>query len=153
MHAYTRVQTLVYYDQVQGTVYISADEGASWAPARDLPGGQISTVIPHPFNNRIVRPQLCRPPRALTPCQAFALTDGKEHWRTDDRGKTWRSFKVPAPPAWVASPLAFHSDREKDGYILYQGRVCDWGFVCHDEVRGSRYGARRSADLGCRRTT
>ncbi|KAG6872852.1 vacuolar protein sorting/targeting protein PEP1 [Termitomyces sp. Mi166 len=46
-------------------------------------------VIEHPFNNRY----------------AFVLTDEKVHYRTDDRGKTWRSFELPLPPALVAKPL------------------------------------------------
>jgi hypothetical protein len=113
---------------------------------------------PAPVQQPHRTPPIVSPPRALTFCQAFALTDGREHFQTDDCGNTWRRFRVPAPPAWVASPLAFHSDRAREGYILYQGRVCDygiggWGAVCYDEVRGSRCGPRTSADPGCRRTT
>jgi Sortilin, neurotensin receptor 3, len=65
------------------------------------------------------------------------LTDDTTHYRTEDRGKTWRRFEVPLPPAMVANPLSFHSDRSKYGYILYQGVQCDqrgWGSVCRDEV-------------------
>jgi hypothetical protein len=73
----------------------------------------------------------------LDDLQAFVLTRGTTHYRTEDRGKSWRPFEVPIPPALVAKPLAFHSDLEKYGYVLYQGTVCDksgWGAVCHDEV-------------------
>ncbi|KAG6810837.1 hypothetical protein H0H92_010132 [Tricholoma furcatifolium] len=78
-------------------------------------------VIEHPFNNRY----------------AFVLTDKDEHYRTDDRGKTWRPFKVPLPPARVFRPLSFHASQGMDGYILYQGTSCEgrgWGAVCHDET-------------------
>ncbi|EDR05426.1 VPS10-like protein [Laccaria bicolor S238N-H82] len=67
---------------------------------------------------------------------AFALTDSKIHYRTEDRGKTWRSFEVPVPPALVARPMSFHSDSKKWGSILYQGTACNrqgWGAICHDE--------------------
>ncbi len=69
------------------------------------------------------------------------LTKDATHYRTDDRGKTWRPFQVPIPPALVGRPLSFHSDPKKYGYILYQGTVCErttpWGSICHDEVCSS----------------
>ena len=72
--------------------------------------------------------------------QAFVLTNDKTHYRTEDRGKTWRSFEVPVSPAPVSDPLSFHSDPSKSGYILFQGMKCQgtgwWGVkTCHDEVR------------------
>lgn len=66
------------------------------------------------------------------------LTKGKVHYRTQDRGKTWKAFDMPIGPALVGRPLSFHSDPKKYGYILYQGTACErvgpWGAVCHDEV-------------------
>jgi hypothetical protein len=79
-------------------------------------------------------------PTNLESSQAFVLTSGKRHYRTEDRGKTWRHFDLPLSPALVARPLSFHSDPAKYGYILYQGTSCDkkgWGAICHDEVRAS----------------
>jgi hypothetical protein len=78
---------------------------------------------------------------ALTPllAQAFVLTRGTTHYRTDDRGETWRSFEMPVSPSYVARPLSFHSDPSKYGYIIYQGTKCEreggWSSICHDEVR------------------
>ena len=73
--------------------------------------------------------------------QAFVLTKSKTHYRTDDRGKTWRSFEMPMTPALVGRPLSFHSDPKKYGYILYQGASCEgdtpWTTTCHDAVRVS----------------
>ncbi|KAE9387535.1 hypothetical protein BT96DRAFT_1005008 [Gymnopus androsaceus JB14] len=66
---------------------------------------------------------------------AFVLTMGITHYRTEDRGKTWRPFNMPVRPALVARPLSFHSDPSKYGHILYQGTECNkigWGAVCHD---------------------
>lgn len=70
--------------------------------------------------------------------QAFVLTDEIVHYRTEDRGKTWRPFEVLAPPASVAQPLSFHSDPKNVGYILYQGTDCEtiggWRARCRDHV-------------------
>ncbi len=72
--------------------------------------------------------------------KAFVLTDGKTHYRTEDRGRTWRPFDVPFEPALVPQPLSFHSDPKKYGHILYQGLNCvkqGWGHKCHDEASHS----------------
>ncbi|KIJ65382.1 hypothetical protein HYDPIDRAFT_88076 [Hydnomerulius pinastri MD-312] len=109
----------VYHDVVDGDVYVSQDEGKSWNRATDIERGTAMMVIEHPSDSRY----------------AFVLTTGKTHYRTDDRGKTWRSFDVPASPAYTSRPLSFHSDPAKWGYILYQGTVCTpwgWGEICSD---------------------
>ena len=77
---------------------------------------------------------------ALTPllAQAFVLTRGTTHYRTEDRGQTWRSFEMALPPSKIARPLSFHSDPSKFGYIIYQGTKCEreggWSQMCHDQV-------------------
>ena len=71
--------------------------------------------------------------------KGFVLTDGKTHYQTEDRGKT---FDVPFEPALVGQPLSFHSDPKKYGHILYQGLHCvkqGWGYKCHDEASHSFY--------------
>ncbi|KZV63312.1 Oligoxyloglucan reducing end-specific cellobiohydrolase, partial [Peniophora sp. CONT] len=113
--------TAMYHDIIEGNVYVSQDEGKNWDRAKDIPEGKAIMFFEHPFYNRM----------------AFALTKGTTHYLTEDRGKTWRPFKVPIPPAFVTRPLSFHSDKDKFGYILYQGTNCErqgWGAVCHDET-------------------
>ncbi|RDB27786.1 Vacuolar protein sorting/targeting protein 10 [Hypsizygus marmoreus] len=114
-------EAAIFHDSQEGNVYVSLNEGKTWNRAEDIPKGEAAMVIEHPFNNRY----------------AFALTNGKTHYRTEDRGKSWRKFEVSLPPALVPRPLSFHSDSAKYGYILYQGTSCDkkgWGAVCHDET-------------------
>ncbi|KAH7923692.1 Oligoxyloglucan reducing end-specific cellobiohydrolase [Leucogyrophana mollusca] len=113
--------SVVYYDIQAGNVHISQDEGKNWAIATDIPKGAAAAVIEHPSDSRY----------------AFVLTTGTKHYRTDDRGRTWHSFDVPAKTSYVARPLSFHSDPAKWGHILYQGTVCSpwgWGETCHDET-------------------
>jgi photosystem II stability/assembly factor-like uncharacterized protein len=123
-------------------VYVSSNEGKSWNRAEDIPKGNALMVIEHPFDNRYVSAFISAAPVVpiLNASQAFVLTDGTRHYRTEDRGKTWRHFDVPLPPAMVANPLSFHSDPAKYGYVLYQGMRCTgkgWGSICHDEVTSS----------------
>ncbi|KAK7031441.1 Sortilin [Favolaschia claudopus] len=113
--------TVIYHDSVEGNIYVSSDEGKSWSQPEDIPKGEAVMVIEHPFEHSY----------------AFVLTRGKKHYRTQDRGKTWRTFEVPVSPALVARPLSFHSDPKNFGHVLYQGTTCDkdgWGAICHDET-------------------
>jgi len=122
---------------MEGNIYVSLDEGKSWKMAEGIPPGTASMFFEHPVDNRYVRHILCYLVRFTDIRQGFVLTDGKTHYRTEDRGKTWRPFEVPLDPALVAQPLSFHSDPKKYGYILYQGYVCvkqGWGRACHDEA-------------------
>ncbi|KAF8962397.1 vacuolar protein sorting/targeting protein 10 [Flammula alnicola] len=114
-------ESAIFHDSMDGNLYVSLNEGKTWNLADGIPSGKVMMVFDHPVNNRY----------------AFALTDGTTHYRTEDRGKTWRPFEVPLPPALVPRPLSFHSDPKNYGYILYQGTSCDhrgWGSVCHDET-------------------
>ncbi|KAJ6529858.1 hypothetical protein DFH09DRAFT_1285201, partial [Mycena vulgaris] len=111
----------IYHDSIEGSVYVSSDEGRIWTLAKDIPTGVAALVIGHPFDSSY----------------AFILTRSTRHFRTENRGKTWRAFEVPIPPAVVAAPLSFHSDPQKYEYILYQGTVCSkagHADVCHDET-------------------
>ncbi|KAF5364419.1 hypothetical protein D9758_010687 [Tetrapyrgos nigripes] len=111
--------SVVYFDSVEGNIYVSQDEGKSWNIADGIPKHEALMFIEHPFNKQY----------------GFVLTAGKRHYRTEDRGKNWRPFDVPVKPSLVTKPLSFHS--KNPGYILYQGTACDeigWGAVCHDET-------------------
>ncbi|GJE98598.1 vacuolar protein sorting/targeting protein [Phanerochaete sordida] len=112
----------IYHSLTDGIVWVSQDEGKTWGKAAGVPEGDAAMVIEHPFDNSI----------------AFILTKETKHYRTNDRGKTWRPFDVPIRPAFVGQPLSFHSDPKKFGSILYQGTACiregPWGYTCHDET-------------------
>ncbi|KAG5634687.1 vacuolar protein sorting/targeting protein PEP1 [Sphagnurus paluster] len=114
-------ESAIFHDSIEGNVYVSSNEGRTWKQVDDIPKGRAAMVIEHPFNNRY----------------AFVLTNSNRHYRTDDRGKTWRHFEVPIPPALVGRPLSFNALPGMDGHIIYQGTSCDkrgWGAICHDET-------------------
>ncbi|KAG9121762.1 vacuolar protein sorting/targeting protein PEP1, partial [Ceratobasidium sp. 392] len=99
--------TILYHDSVEGNVWISEDEGRSWAKVEGVPSGDAMILVEHPFENRM----------------AFILGEGKKHWRTNNRGKTWQSFEMPHPVALTSSPLSFHSDKKNAEWILMQASI------------------------------
>ena len=58
MLTFCNTQNAIYHDVVEGNVYVSPDEGKSWALARDVPEGQAAMVIEHPFDSKVVSPLL-----------------------------------------------------------------------------------------------
>jgi len=70
---------------------------------------------------------------------------------TDNKGQTWQSFEMPAPPAFVGNPFSFHSDPKKYDHVLYLGTVCEkdgilgWFGSCMDVVSRVRSWHAQSA--------
>lgn len=115
----TRV--LLYHDAVARNVWRSPDEGKTWAIVPGVPTGQAYQVVEHPFDSRI----------------AFILSKGTTHFRSMNRGESWQSFEVDAPPTMGAEVLSFHS--AKWDWIIYTGQKCEafggWlGKSCIDET-------------------
>ncbi|KAG1874291.1 hypothetical protein F4604DRAFT_1763753 [Suillus subluteus] len=126
--------SVIYHDAIFGEIYGSQDEGKTWKRANDIPPGEAAMFIEHPFDNRV----------------AFVLTNSYTHYRTDDRGKTWRTFDVPELVAYVQNPLSFHSDPNKWEYTLFQATRCDpipWGERCRDVTYYTKDGFISSPQL------
>lgn len=107
---------VLFQDQNAGVVWRSADAGASWAKVSGVEEGKAAALVMHQYD----------------PTRAYILTEGMDHWRTEDRGKTWVSFFTDAEldifhrGEW----LTFHaSDPDK---ILFFG--LDWTSGYYDEV-------------------
>ncbi|KAF8174213.1 vacuolar protein sorting/targeting protein 10 [Pholiota molesta] len=100
--------SVIYHDSMEGNLYVSLDEGKTFNLADGIPKGEVLMVFEHPSNNRY----------------AFALTDGKTHYRTEDRGKTWRPFDVPLPQRPGAISCIEGTSCERNGY----------GSVCRDQT-------------------
>lgn len=65
------------------------------------------------------------------------MTDGTTHWRTMDKGKSWKHFEIPDPPSRVSRPLSFHSNPKNYGHILFQATKCEgngWNRRCTDKT-------------------
>jgi len=71
--------------------------------------------------------------------KAYALTVGREHFVTSDKGKSWQKFKTEWPPSLQRNPLSHHAT--KLNYVLYTGMECIedrvWRdrFFCEEKVR------------------
>ena len=50
----TFAKSAIFFDSIDGVVYVSQDEGKSWSTA-DIPKGEAMQVIEHPFDNQYVR--------------------------------------------------------------------------------------------------
>lgn len=141
MFDFLSFKVAIYHDSQHRNLYVSTDEGRSWKQAEGIPNGAASMIIAHPFDNRYVSYLFIYQYWFFFMytdfTQAFVLSESTVHYRTEDRGRTWRPFSVPAAPALVAEPLSFHSDNTKYGYILYQGTTCEsggWSAKCRDHV-------------------
>ena len=128
---------MLYHDPVLFNVHISTDEGKEWKKVEGVPEGEAALFVEHPFDSRTVNRSHITPLYLIAEAvlfQAFILSKGKRHYRSTDRGQTWQPFNVPVPPAFMSEPLAFHADKQRSGYIIYQGTKCDLR-SCLDMVR------------------
>jgi hypothetical protein len=108
-------ESLLFQDPANRNVYRSADAGASWDRVDAVPEGKAALLYMHDYD----------------PERAYILTTGTQHYRTHDRGKTWKSFQsVNKMSMFRPDILQFHAsipDR-----IIFNAMVCD-GMFC-DEV-------------------
>lgn len=84
----------------------STDDGKSWSVVELGNSDSISTIISHPSDKN----------------RAYAVTTGKTHFGTKDRGETWFKIDAGMRPVPQGSPLSFHGS--KPDYILYSGIDC-----------------------------
>ncbi|KAG2137161.1 uncharacterized protein EDB93DRAFT_1253769 [Suillus bovinus] len=126
--------SVIYHDAIFGEIHVFQDEGKTWKRADDIPPGEAAMFIEHPFNNRV----------------ASVLTNSYTHYRTDNRGKSWRTFDVPELLTYVQKPLSFHSGPKKWEYTLFQTTKCDqisWGKRCRDVTYHTKDGFASSPQL------
>ena len=80
----------------QGNIERSEDGGKNWSDIPDIPHGEVASLWMNPYHGE----------------RAVVLGRNKKHWITEDKGKTWRDFKIPEDryvPALYRLPLSFHA--------------------------------------------
>ncbi|KAI0815655.1 hypothetical protein GGR55DRAFT_355937 [Xylaria sp. FL0064] len=100
------------------TIWRSTDGGATWDKAKGIDHDKSSALIMHKYD----------------PDRAYVLTYGNVHWKTADKGKTWKKFYTDAYtsdfPDTFGRWMTFHADDPDK--ILFTGMECE-GLWC-DEV-------------------
>ncbi|KAI0404482.1 hypothetical protein F4802DRAFT_230783 [Xylaria palmicola] len=119
------------------TVWRSDDGGATWEKAKDIDHEKIVSLVMHKYD----------------PDRAYALTLGNVHWRTSDKGKTWKKFNTGAYTSDFSESfgkwMSFHADDPDK--ILFTGMECE-GFFCEELTTYTTDGFAEKAKLLRRET-
>ena len=99
---------------ILGNVQRSDNAGEAWGNIADVPEGVVYELVLHPYDNKV----------------AYIMTKENEHWVTEDRGESWRSFKVNGGPVPFRPAFDFHA--EDPGKVLMS--VCTEPVICNGET-------------------
>ncbi|KAI1758916.1 Oligoxyloglucan reducing end-specific cellobiohydrolase [Hypoxylon sp. FL1150] len=108
---------VLFQEYYEGTIWRSTNGGANWTMADGIEHDKAVALVMHEYDDK----------------RAYVLTGGRYHWKTDDRGETWKTFFTDAyastSPELRGRWLTFHAtDPDK---ILFAGMECE-GFLCED---------------------
>jgi hypothetical protein len=104
---------ILMQDYVEDAIYRSPDAGASWAKVKDIPDGAAWSLIMHPFDKT----------------RAYVLTEDMTHYRTEDRGESWKEFWTESSPDMrTDTPLNFHAGNPDK--IILNSQDCMMGLYC-----------------------
>ncbi|KAI0110034.1 Oligoxyloglucan reducing end-specific cellobiohydrolase [Daldinia grandis] len=115
---YFKNSNVVLFQEISGrTIWRSTDGGASWAKTEGIEHDKAVALVMHEHD----------------PNRAYVLTRGNVHWKTHDRGETWKTFSTDAylsnsEDAVARRWMSFHADDPDK--ILFTGMECQ-GF-CED---------------------
>ena len=102
-------------------VYRSDNDGKDWDVVDEVKSKALD-MYQHPFDKE----------------KAVVFGEGKEHWKTSDKGKSWKKFKTELPLSVLQQPLSFNANKPE--YVLFAGRECEsdtfFPLGCVDKVRG-----------------
>lgn len=107
---------VLFQDFMANTIFRSENAGETWDMIKDIPKGDGWDLWLHPID----------------PKRAYVITRESTHYKTNDRGKTWKTFKTDLAPSMFRVPLTFHAS-EPDK-ILFNGMDCKNALWCTEEV-------------------
>lgn len=106
---------ILFQDVQTQNVWRSPDGGMTWNRVEEIPDGKAFALVLHEFDNN----------------RAYILSESTSHWRTEDRGKTWKTFFTDSEfNIFRSEVFSFHAtDHDR---IIFNGMDCK-GIFC-DEV-------------------
>lgn len=115
LNYFTDSEVILFQDETNSNVYRSPDAGVTWEIVDAVPEGHASVLLMHEYDND----------------RAYILTEGLQHFRTHDRGKTWERFQTETGMSkFRRDILQFHA--EIPDRIIFNGMTCD--IINCDEV-------------------
>lgn len=127
---------IVFHDVAEGNIYRSEDAGVSWGQVSSIPEGRAGRLFMHSFE----------------PKTAFVITDSDKHYKSEDRGATWKEFSSGAlPSTYQSDTFVFHAT--DPNRIIFNGMVCE-GIFCDEQAMYTTDGFKtvkllRSFTAGC----
>ncbi|KAI8342310.1 hypothetical protein BC941DRAFT_138054 [Chlamydoabsidia padenii] len=105
MFYFKNSDVVLWLDGNSHSVFRSDNHGKDWNKLSEMEG-HAHFLYEHPYDTE----------------KAYVLGKDKQHWKTEDQGKSWQSFETPVEPAVTAQQLSFHARRP--GNILFTGFQC-----------------------------
>lgn len=107
---------IVFQDITDNNLWRSDDAGATWKQVADIPEGETFMLFMHEYD----------------PSRAYVITQGLQHYRTEDKGKTWQVFMTDAEMSIFRPDVLTFNAGDPDR-IIFNGMDCQ-GLVYCDEV-------------------
>ncbi|KAK4170301.1 hypothetical protein QBC43DRAFT_295153 [Cladorrhinum sp. PSN259] len=129
LNYFTDSDVVVFQDTEENNVYRSEDAGVKWDRVDAVPKGEAWLFVMHDFD----------------PKRAYILTEGSEHFRTSDRGKTWQKFDSDAELSMFRGDILQFNAGDPDR-ILFNGMTCQ-GIFCQEVAMYTTDGFKSKAKL------
>ncbi|KAI1387058.1 Oligoxyloglucan reducing end-specific cellobiohydrolase [Hypoxylon trugodes] len=120
LNYFKRSNVVLFQEALVGTVWRSTDGGANWSKADGIEHDKAAAIVMHEYD----------------PDRAYILTHGNVHWKTDDKGETWKTFFTDAYTSnfigTIGHWMSFHAgDKDK---IMFTGMDCPLADLCEEVV-------------------
>ncbi|KAJ1333461.1 Vacuolar protein sorting/targeting protein VPS10 [Microdochium nivale] len=100
---------VMFQESGDGTVWRSADGGFSWDKPEGVNQDEPIIFVPHDFD----------------PDRAYILTEGKEHWQTKDKGKSWHKFNTGVETSELRKDGWLVFNAGNPDHIIFHGMECE----------------------------
>lgn len=100
---------IMFQESLDGTVWRSEDGGTSWEKPAGVDQKEALVFVPHEFDHD----------------RAYILTEGKDHWQTKDKGKTWQKFSTGVRTSELRRYGWLVFNAGKPDHIIFHGMECE----------------------------